>query len=90
MINLKEVEKNEEEEFIEEMKRVEISRDINKEKAQAILTEYLRPFYESHGNKWNKDNDEDMASLVEAISEVALCDSLIELSTVFTHTEESE
>ncbi len=78
--------------FEEDKKRREelIKKDI--ETAGKILKKYLKPVYEGAGEKWTEENDEDMNTLVKAISNAAILKSLNITSEmlikVLTHPKE--
>lgn len=95
MINLKEgheENKNKEllDEFKEGNKELEQRLAKSKEEARAILKKYFKSFYEIHGNKWIKENDDDMELLLDSMMDMAACESLLDVRHAFFDYEEKE
>jgi hypothetical protein len=75
-------------EFEEGNKELEQRLAKSKEDAHAILKKYFKSFYEVHGNRWAKENDDDMDSLLNAIMDMAACESLLDVRLAFFEHEE--
>ncbi len=74
-------------EFEEGNKELEEHLSKNKEEAQAILKKLFKPLY---GDKWSKEQDEDIELLLKSIMDMAVCESLIDVRLAFFNYGEKE
>ena len=59
----------------------------NKEEALAVLKKLFRPLY---GDKWSKEQDEDIELLLKSIADMAVCEALIDVRLAFLDYGEEE
>lgn len=74
-------------EFEEGNKELEEHLAKNKEEAQAILKKLFKPLY---GDKWSKEQDDDIESLLKSIMDMAVCEALIDVRLAFLNYGEEE
>ncbi len=75
------------EEFEEGNKELEEHLAKNKEEALVLLKKLFKPLY---GDRWSKEQDEDVELLLKSITDMAVCESLIDVRLAFLNYGEDE
>lgn len=74
-------------EFEEGNKELEEHIAKNKEEALGVLKKLFKPLY---GDKWSKEQDEDIELLLKSIMDMAVCEALIDVRLAFLNYGEEE
>jgi len=74
-------------EFEEGNKELEEHLAKNKEEALVVLKKLFKPLY---GDKWSKEQDEDVELLLKSIKDMAVCEALIDVRLAFLNYGDEE